>query len=188
VLEFCELVKKVRAQYHQLKTNKEKLQNDHVIVQMDFAENYSCRTVDEVQTAYWSLTPVTLHPTVVYFKEESTLRHKSLMVVSNTSTRSASTVSAFKDHIIPEIKNYVSEVKYIHYWTDSPSSKYRNRFIFNVIGNHKENYGCIAQWNSFEAGHGRSACDGWGGTTKRMKLPDKETFLSRVQNILRLGK
>ncbi|KAH3722353.1 hypothetical protein DPMN_065311 [Dreissena polymorpha] len=29
-------------------------------------------------------------------------------------------------------------------------------------------YGCDAQMNFFEAGHGKSACDGIGGTTKRM--------------------
>lgn len=29
-------------------------------------------------------------------------------------------------------------------------------------------YECHAQWNYFEAGHGKIACDGLGGTTKRM--------------------
>ena len=84
---------------------------------MHFAENYTCRTVDEVQTAYWSLTLVTLHPTVVYFQEESTLKHRSLMVISNTLTHSASTVATFMDHVVPQIKTFVPEVKHIHFWT-----------------------------------------------------------------------
>ena len=29
-------------------------------------------------------------------------------------------------------------------------------------------YGCDAQWKYFEAWHGKSACDGIGGITKRM--------------------
>lgn len=40
--------------------------------------------------------------------------------------------------------------------------------MFYVLANHKNLYQCDAQWNYFEAGHGKSACDGLGGTTKRM--------------------
>jgi hypothetical protein len=58
-------------------------------------------------------------------------------------------------------------LKYIHYWTDSPSSQYRNRYIFNHIYNHFSVYGIFADWNYFEVGHGKGPCDGIGGTCKR---------------------
>ena len=57
---------------------------------------------------------------------------------------------------------------YVHYWTDSPTSQYRNRFIFHAVANHESLYGCQATWNYYEAGHGKNVCDGLGGTVKRL--------------------
>lgn len=159
IAEFCEHVVRLKTLYKQLKLNKEKLLDDQVIVQMDFAENYTCRALDEVQTAYWGLTSVTLYPTVVYYRENDTLKHKSFVVISNTLVHSASTVAVFMDAILPEIKNICPAVQRVHYWTDSPSSQYRNRFMFYTMAHHRKLYGCDAQMNFFEAGHGKSACE-----------------------------
>ena len=168
VKEFSEHVARLRAQFHQLKANKENLKEHHMIVQMDFAENYSCRYVDEPTCAYWKQTAVTLHPVVVYWKKDEKLMHKSYVVVSDELGHSASTVCAFLDVVIPELRKLDPELERIHYWTDSPSSQYRNRYIFDMLSKHQEIYNCDAQWNFFEAGHGKSACDGIGGLTKRM--------------------
>ena len=59
-------------------------------------------------------------------------------------------------------------MKKIHYWTDSPSSQYRNRFIFHTVAKHQEMYAISVSWNYFEAGHGKGPCDGLGGSTKRL--------------------
>ena len=39
---------------------------DHVLVQMDFAENYGIKEMEEIQSAYWNQESVTLHPVVMY--------------------------------------------------------------------------------------------------------------------------
>ena len=36
------------------------------MVQMDFAEDYKCHSQNEMESAYWNATQVTLHPTVVH--------------------------------------------------------------------------------------------------------------------------
>ena len=74
----------------------------------------------------------------------------------------------FLDEIMPHLKGLVPDLKKIHYWSDSPSSQYRNRFIFDMVANHKELHGVDARWNFFESGHGKGPCDGLGGTCKRM--------------------
>ena len=126
--------------------------------------------VDEPQGAYWNQISVTLHPIVVYYHADNQeeLAHKSFVVVSDEMSHSASTVLSFLDAIMPEIKALDSEVQMIHYWTDSPSSQYRNKIIFDAVANHDTIYGCKARWNYFEAGHGKGPCDGLGGTAKRM--------------------
>ena len=164
VQEFCDHVERVRTQYKELRQLKENLPEHEIILQMDFAENFSCRSLDEVQTAYWNQTSVTLHPVVAYYREGGKLKHKSIAIISDEAHHSASTVCAFIDAIIPKLREIDPRVRKIHYWTDSPSSQYRNRFIFYTIASHEEKYGIKAQWNYFEAGHGKGPCDGLGGT------------------------
>ena len=72
VQEFCDHVERVRTQYKELRQLKENLPEHEIILQMDFAENFSCRSLDEVQTAYWNQTSVTLHPVVAYYRERGT--------------------------------------------------------------------------------------------------------------------
>ena len=75
---------RVQTQYQQIRELKDKIARNEIIVQLDFAENYSCRSVEEVQSAYFNQTSVTLHPMVAYFKDENnTLQHQSYIVVSD---------------------------------------------------------------------------------------------------------
>ena len=72
---FTEHVDRVGEQYSQIKKLKENIQENEVIVQMDFAENFSCRSLDEIQTAYWNQTSVTIHPVVAYYSKNGELCH-----------------------------------------------------------------------------------------------------------------
>ncbi|XP_078616892.1 uncharacterized protein LOC144885097 [Branchiostoma floridae x Branchiostoma japonicum] len=166
---FREHTIRANEQYAQLKALKETLPPKHVIIQMDFAENYKVKTTDEIQSAYWNCEMVTLHPVVLYYRAQgdSELQHESICVVSDELGHNSSTVYAILKRLLPKIKQN-HDVQYIHYWTDSPSSQYRNKTIFSVVSDHKELFGVPATWNYFEAGHGKGPCDGVGGTAKRM--------------------
>ena len=37
------------------------------IMVLDFAENYTCKTQDEVQAAHWTQEQVTVHPIISYY-------------------------------------------------------------------------------------------------------------------------
>jgi peptidyl-tRNA hydrolase len=98
--EFKGHVNRVYKQYEEIKRLKENLPTNHLLVQMDFAENYSCKSVEEIQTAYWNQTGVTLHPVVVYYKKNGETQHKSYVVVSDEMSHSPSTVHAFIDKLM----------------------------------------------------------------------------------------
>lgn len=168
--EFEEHVSRIKHQYSEMKKLKENLPDNHCIIHMDFSENYSCKSVQEIQSAYWNQTSVTLHPVVVYYKlpTEDELLHKSIVAVSDEMGHNASTVLTIIDQLVPEIKSLNPDVNCFHYWTDSPTSQYRNKIIFNTIANHESKYNISAKWNYWEAGHGKGPCDGLGGTCKRM--------------------
>ena len=100
---------------------------------MDFAENFSCRSMDEIQTAYWNQTGVTLHPIVVYYMQNGNLKHKSLVMISDDMNLSAGTVMCFIEDLIPQLLEIDPEMMKIHYWPDSPSSQYRNRYTYSML-------------------------------------------------------
>lgn len=168
--EFKEHVTRIKTQYAEMKQLKQQLPPNHCIVHMDFAENYSCKSVQEIQSAYWNKTSVTIHPVVIYYKVDGSdeMLHKSIIIISDEMGHNTSTVLSIIDKIVPEIKMIKPNVSCIHYWTDSPTSQYRNKGIFNAVANHKHVHGISAKWNYWEAGHGKGPCDGIGGTSKRM--------------------
>jgi hypothetical protein len=120
------------------------------------------------QTAYWNQTTVTIHAVVAYFRKNGELSHKRLVFVSDEISHSSGTVMAFIDKLVHAHQAINNHCTVIHYWTDSPSSQYRNRFIFYLVANHAVFNGLSRRWNYFEVGHGKGPCDGLGGTTKRL--------------------
>ena len=59
-------------------------------------------------------------------------------------------------------------MSFVHYWTDSPSSQYRNEDIFYIILQHESLFDTKAMWSYFEANHSKGPYDRLGVTTKRM--------------------
>ena len=135
---------------------------------MDFAEKYECQTQEEIQSAYWDKTAITLHPAAVFFKENGSLEHKSIVCISDDEKHNADAVFAFMKELITQVKSCCPKLKLLHYWTDSPTSQYRNKTIFTLLSLHQQLFSVKASWNYFEAGHGKGPCDGIGGTAKRM--------------------
>ena len=167
LFEFKEHVNRVRNQYHALQDLKANLPRNHMIVQMDFAENFNCKTADEVQSSYFNKCYVSLHPVVVYYKVNDTLHHKSFTFISNDLSHNATFVFSVIKRLVPILETINLDLKCVHYWTDSPTSQYRNKHIFAIIKKHNDHFGVNCTWDYFEAGHGKGPCDGIGGTVKR---------------------
>ena len=65
------------------------------------------------------------------------------------------------------MKNEYPGLEMVHYLTDSPTSQYRNKTIFNLVCEHETVVGAKATWDYLEAGHGKGPCDGLGASVKR---------------------
>ena len=166
--QFIEHVDRVKVQYSAIRTMKETLPKSHAIIQMDFAENYTCQTREDVMSAYWNQTSVTLHPAIVYYKSpEGTLQHLSHVYVSDVLHHNSAMVLAVLQKLLPSVKTVLPDLTHVHIWTDSPTSQYRNRVIFDTVDQLHDQFGLTASWHYFECGHGKGPCDGVGGTTKR---------------------
>ncbi len=58
--------------------------------------------------------------------------------------------------------------KKIIYFSDGAASQYKNRKNFLNLCNHEQDFGVKAEWHFSATSHGKGACDGVGGTVKRL--------------------
>ena len=53
---------------------------------MDFAKKFTCQTLVERQSAYWYAKSVTLHPVLIYYREESGVLGSKTLCMYQIST------------------------------------------------------------------------------------------------------
>lgn len=165
-LKFHHYVSKVQGRV--LKEKKENLLDTECIVLADFSENYTFIVQDEIQGYHWVNDQATVHPFVVYLKEQDKIRSHCLFVLSDYREHSTAVVHAFLTEVINHIKTLNPNLKKIIYFSDGSGSQYKNKKNFTNICKHKCDFGVEGEWHFFASCHGKNSCDGVGGTTKRV--------------------
>ena len=191
ILAFREHVKRIKNQFAVQRNLKENLPANHIYIHMDFAEDYRCRSQEEIQSAYWSQTQVTIHPVVAYFKKDDKLCHQSYVFISDEPRHDAKFVFALLRSLVPQLIELIPTLEYIHYWTDLPMNQYRNKTIFKIISCHTEYFNVSASWNYMEAGHGKGPCDPIGGTAKRkadLAVKNEKAIIQDAQDFFKWAK
>ncbi|GBN45142.1 hypothetical protein AVEN_170726-1 [Araneus ventricosus] len=103
------------------------------------------------------------------------------------------TIWAHLQPILNEFKRISPEVEILHFFSDGPTTQYRQKKIFFLLNKHISDHGLkYGSWSFFEAGHGKGAADGIGGAIKRTAdrivaqgtdIPDAKTLLTVLTNI-----
>ncbi|KAK6168797.1 hypothetical protein SNE40_011199 [Patella caerulea] len=114
---------------------------EEIILQGDFAENYSYVVQDEIQSFHWENNQATMHPFVAYQRSnDGDLIHRNMCVLSDTKEHSTITVFTFLSVVLPYLKTELPGVKKIHYFTDGCVSQYKNKNNFINLCYHKEDF------------------------------------------------
>ena len=74
---------------------------------------------------------VTLQPAVTYFRQARKVKVKSFVFVSNEIRHDAKFIFTLLKKLIPHIRLLVPNAKHFHFFSDSPTSQYRNKTILN---------------------------------------------------------
>lgn len=156
-----------KAQSNYLKNLKDNLVEGTCIILGDFAENYSFIIQDAAQGYHWDNTQCTLHPFAVYHKEGDTVACQSVCMISDHLKHDTITVHAFLKVLIPYLQGLMKVDKVI-YFSDGAASQYKNFKNFANLCCHARDFGPSAEWHFFATSHGKSPCDGIGGTVKRL--------------------
>ena len=116
--------------------NKETLSDKECIIIFDFAENYTFMVQDAIQSFHWNNTQAMMHPFFINYKQDGTLKHKSLVCISDMLQHDVHTVYTFQKTIIFNVltKDLPQVEKVIYF------SEYKNHKNFTNLLHHYRNY------------------------------------------------
>ena len=119
----------------------------------------------------WNNPQATIHPFVSYYFDRTTqsVKHKAYACISDHMTHDTAAVYAFQKYLINKlIKPDFPEIQKIIYFSDGSSAQYKKRNSFTNLIHHENDFGIKAEWHFFATSDGKNACDGVGGTVKRL--------------------
>ncbi|VEN43374.1 unnamed protein product [Callosobruchus maculatus] len=136
-----------------------------VVLQVDFAENFSILCQDEIQSAHWSHPQVTIF-TGCAWSDAGNAKH-SYIIMSNELNHDKYAVWAFMRKIIDDLKQKYPEMKKVSVFSDGCATQFKNRYTLLNLCYSKSDWGVEVDWNFFASSHGKGAVDGIGATAKR---------------------
>ena len=153
------------------KERKSSLKDGEAILVSDFSENYSFVVQDAAQGLHWNNLQATIHPFVLYYydPELNSVNKKSYACISDHMNHDTDAVFTFlKSFIDDSIKPNFPDIKKIIYFSDGSSAQYKDHENFTNLIHHAAHFEIKAEWHFFATSHGKNACDGVGGTIKRL--------------------
>lgn len=117
-------------QYQQYKKCIKNLESNEIAIHIDFSENWICKLNEEVQAMHFgsSKTQITLHTGVFYLKD--TEKPVSFCSISPNNSHNPEAIWAHLDPVLKYIKLHYPEVDNIHFFSDGPTSQYRQKKPF----------------------------------------------------------
>lgn len=155
-------------QYQQFNHLKNDLPPGWLLTISDFAENYRCCHQDEISSAYYTYKQATLFPIMSYYHCpdegcDATIQ-EAVVIVSDDLDHDAHSVKHFKqvlyDHLEEKGVSWTHHVSY----SDGSASQFKSKVPFHYL---KHSPTSMEQ-AFFGSRHGKSPCDGIGGTVKKM--------------------
>lgn len=158
-----------KSQSDYVRTRRQNLKEYEAMAIGDFAQNYTTFYQDQVQGSYWNGKQITIHPFAIYLEGEEKIDIDSFIVISENTKHDIYAVLLFRYKLIDYLKSkYGERIKKIIYVSDGAGSQYKNKSNFLTLADHYNTHGIEAEWHFFASCHGKSACDGLGGTVKRL--------------------
>ena len=166
-------IKRLQAkQYEEDKKLASTINSKVAVLQMDFAENYTCTAQDQIQSAHWNQNQVTLFTTVTWVKGKVV----SKVVVSDCMQHTKTAVVVFLDEIL---QNIPIETEEIRIWT-----QFKNKFVMEAMRMLLERYGIQLSWNFSATSHGKPCL-------KRIateKVQTRQCIIMMPRSFLKLSK
>lgn len=168
-----------------LKEKVTNLESEEAVSLVDFSENYKYVIQDSVQSFYWGQKAVTVHPVVVYLNIDGKVQNINFCFFTEDLKHDITLVKIIQNKIVDLLKDQYPQVKHVEFFSDGCVGQYKNAENFSNLLQYKEKYGISVVWNFFATAHGKSPCDGIGGTVKRTLAREslKRPYNNQITNI-----
>lgn len=170
LLRFKKHIFIIRHQFSQYRYLKGTLHENECMLHIDFAENFVCQYATEIQSVHFggSHEQATLHTGVLYTNDGRNSQSASFCTISNSRHHGPAAIWVYLDPVLRWVKDKHPMMETIHFFSDSPSTQYRQKLNFYLFSTQLREYEFkYGTWNFSEAGHGKGAADGVGGALKR---------------------
>lgn len=146
-----------------LKNSIENLNEDEVIIIVDFSERFITKANREIQSSYFGKKLISIYTARMYVGQQAF----SFVIASDNQAQSKYTVFAYMQALIERAKEINPNIQRVNIFSDGCAMQFKNRFnIWNLLYA-DEDFGVSLEWHFFSTSHGKSACDGIGGIVKR---------------------
>ena len=115
-------------QLHLFKCQKQSLVEGEVIISEDFSENYSIKHQDEIMNAHWSQQSITLFCATAHYLKKGIKTLEHYVLCSDDMAHEKNSVYFYNSKIIEDLKAKGVSINHVHYWSDGPSSQFKNQF------------------------------------------------------------
>lgn len=155
----------IRQQYRAYRARRENMKADECLIHIDFSENWLCGWANEIQTAHFggSHKQATLHTGCLYTEGNEV---HPFCTISESIQHDPPAIWEHLKPIIEWINAEYPSVKKVHFFSDGPTTQYRQKKNFYLLTTSLPQFQEVT-WNFFEASHGKGAPDGIGGALKR---------------------
>lgn len=154
-------------QAERYKLKKKNLKPDECLVVCDFAENYPFVAQNAVPGYHFNNNQATLFPIVFYYNDDGTIKHKTIITISNCRKHDAIAVYLFIKGFNEYLDSFFPQITKCIYFSDGAPQQFKNLHHFSTIYYHEQDFGRSAKWHFQATAHGKGPSDGAGGALKR---------------------
>ena len=136
-------------QLHKFQYQKNNLNPGEIIISEDFSENYWIKHQDEIMSAH-------------YLNGNNQKQVEHYILCSDDLGHDKNSIYFYNKQIITDLQRKGVTTQHFHYWSDGPSSQFKNKFNATNLKFHLHDYGISADWNFFATAHAKGENDGSG--------------------------
>ena len=127
-----------------------------VMIQVDFAENYTCAAQDEVQSTHRKQNQITLFTSVLWFRENTQCQ----VIISDHLKHENTPIIVFMDELFSKKPADATTVKV---WSDRPRNHFKNKYVMGSFDKRSRKHKVHMIQNFTATSHRKGPVDREGG-------------------------
>lgn len=154
----------IKSQLEHVNFIKEKQPENHALIIMDYSENYSTVSSNEIQSAYFAKRQISIFTAIAYVGQMEPI---TFLIGNDDINHAKDQVWLYQRKILSSLVEDYPAIDHIDFVSDGCAGQFKNRFTLSNLLHSNEDFGVSGSWHFYPTSHGKSPADGVGGAFKR---------------------